>query len=360
MSKLKLALLLWQHRRPIAAVVLTLLAIPVGLATVLAAALASVPLVSDQQIALYAVAAERLPASGIGWEQMIAIDAVRFKQDFAKVTPETIRETAWMFVACGSDDHVEELHYHLPRAWATIMHPVTIGVPSTVSWTLHISEGAPGVTLVNGQDEVVATSSVDPGRYFLRIMPLVPDTRFHLVLTVSPLDLACEGRPLDEVMDQLGFDPTQREMARNMMLAFDEAGQSEFSPKGPYEWPVPGHHTISGPFGVRISPLPPYRVQKHNGVDIPATEGAPIVAAADGEVVHAGSDVGYGLLVRIDHGGFITAYAHLSELSVRDGQTVKQGQRIGLVGSTGSSTGTHLHFEWWERGRHVGPLGKYR
>jgi murein DD-endopeptidase MepM/ murein hydrolase activator NlpD len=84
----------------------------------------------------------------------------------------------------------------------------------------------------------------------------------------------------------------------------------------------------------------------HSGLDISAPAGSPVVATADGIVLHASPDAGYGNEILLDHGdGFATRYGHLSRISVAVGQEVKQGQIIGRVGMTGKTTGPHLHYE---------------
>ena len=114
-------------------------------------------------------------------------------------------------------------------------------------------------------------------------------------------------------------------------------------------WPV--HGPITSPFGMRWGKL-------HPGIDIGASMGTPIQAAAAGRVIVAAYDGGYGNLVVIDHGnGLATAYAHQSRLAVSVGQQVAQGHVIGYVGSTGYSTGPHLHFEVRVNGNPVDPLG---
>lgn len=113
---------------------------------------------------------------------------------------------------------------------------------------------------------------------------------------------------------------------------------------GEFEWPLPGHYKISSKFGYRINPI--YGNQEgHLGTDIPAPNGTEIKAAKDGKVIYSGWINSYGYIVVIDHGKYQTAYAHCSSLIARAGQTVKAGDVISLVGSTGDSTGNHLHFE---------------
>jgi murein DD-endopeptidase MepM/ murein hydrolase activator NlpD len=106
---------------------------------------------------------------------------------------------------------------------------------------------------------------------------------------------------------------------------------------------------ISSIFGERVHPITG-QVSFHQGTDLAAPEGTPVVAAFSGRVEVAGWAGGYGLMVSITHGDtHETRYAHLSEVLVKPGQKIKQGTVIGLVGSTGMSTGPHLHFEIWKR-----------
>lgn len=124
---------------------------------------------------------------------------------------------------------------------------------------------------------------------------------------------------------------------------------------------VPVSATITSGFGWRAHPVirdkDGNKAQRHhNGYDLGAKEGTPIFAAGDGIVEFAGWNKGYGYLTRIEHGGGLsTRYGHQSKLLVSKGQRVKAGQKIGLVGSTGMSTGAHLHFEVRLKGKPVNP-----
>ncbi len=114
-------------------------------------------------------------------------------------------------------------------------------------------------------------------------------------------------------------------------------------------FPLISPSVISSLFGTRVHPVTG-QVRFHQGTDLAAPEGTPVVAAFSGRVEIAGWLGGYGLIVVISHGDtHETRYAHLSEVLVKPGQEVKQGHVIGLVGSTGMATGPHLHFEIWQK-----------
>lgn len=121
----------------------------------------------------------------------------------------------------------------------------------------------------------------------------------------------------------------------------------------PSLWPVRG--AITSHFGKRRSPYGD-DIEMHPGIDIRARQGVPVTAGGDGKVVFAGRDAGYGRLVIVEHAGDIdTFYAHLSAIYVDEGHFVRRGQTLGAVGSTGRSTGAHLHYEVRVAGRPVDP-----
>lgn len=112
-------------------------------------------------------------------------------------------------------------------------------------------------------------------------------------------------------------------------------------------------------FGYRIDPV--YKTPKfHAGMDFSAPTGTPIYATGDGRVVRSGVETGYGKSVRIDHGyGYMTLYAHMSNITARSGQKVKRGDIIGYVGNTGKSVGPHLHYEVHKDGVPINPVNFY-
>ncbi len=113
--------------------------------------------------------------------------------------------------------------------------------------------------------------------------------------------------------------------------------KTAYTPTSRFTWPI--HGAVSSKYGRRWGSF-------HSGIDILGSSGTPIKTAASGKVIYSGIEPGYGKLVIVYHGGgFSTVYAHASKLLVKKGQRVKRGQLVARVGSTGRSTGPHLHFE---------------
>jgi len=124
---------------------------------------------------------------------------------------------------------------------------------------------------------------------------------------------------------------------------------------GQLGWPVSGE--ITSPYGYRVHPIWGTTIY-HSGIDIGVDEGTPVHAADSGVIVWSGWMGGYGYAVVIDHGnGLSTLYGHNSELAVDEGQSVSKGQVVAYAGSTGNSTGPHVHFEVRENGDPVDPMG---
>ena len=125
---------------------------------------------------------------------------------------------------------------------------------------------------------------------------------------------------------------------------------------GVYTWPTPGYSNITSPYGMRLHPILKER-RLHTGVDISAPGGANIVAADDGTVIFVGWNGAYGQTIIVYHGnGKSTLYAHMSAFIAGNGASVNKGEAIGKVGSTGWSTGPHLHFEVRINGSPTDPM----
>ena len=176
-----------------------------------------------------------------------------------------------------------------------------------------------------------------------------PVTEHILHITVSSKSVA-------ELAEEYNFTQDQRDI-------LDELLSDELRPyllalcgvvgDGTLQWPLPGHTYISCHFGE----VDAFGNAGHRGTDIPAPEGTPILAAHSGTVLVSGWNDSYGNQVLLDNGaGLSTRYAHMTKTAVTAGETVTAGQVIGYVGSTGDSTGNHLHFEVMQNGARCNPL----
>lgn len=178
-------------------------------------------------------------------------------------------------------------------------------------------------------------------------------------------ELAKATRAKEDLIDRLMEDEKALEKEHDALNAYAKKIEADIVKlmrnTNPYSggkmaWPVPGRTRISSPYGYRIHPI--FKTKKlHTGIDIPAPTGTNIVAAADGTVIYTGTLGGYGKTVMVDHGGgIVTLYAHNSSITVSKGSSVKRGSTIARAGSTGYSTGPHLHFEVRKNGSYVDPL----
>ena len=159
----------------------------------------------------------------------------------------------------------------------------------------------------------------------------------------------------------------EAEAARKAAEAAKKAAQSKSASSstststvrasGSMVWPCPSYNYISSNYGYRTHPITGKVSSFHKGIDIASGSGNPVLAAASGTVVKSYMSSSYGNYIVISHGGgLMTAYAHLSRRLVSVGDTVSAGQQIGKVGSTGNSTGPHLHFEVYVNGSTVNPM----
>lgn len=184
------------------------------------------------------------------------------------------------------------------------------------------------------------------------------------VAKVEALRLEAESNLVNvrSLLDQINSDIAAAEQQHDSLEADAERLKDEIAAlqdtggtnPGVLAWPVSGR--LSSPYGYRIHPI--YGTKRlHTGIDIAASNGTPIAASGSGKVILAKVFGGYGNAVVIDHGGGLTTlYAHQSRIAVSVGQAVGRGETIGYVGSTGNSTGPHLHFETAEFGNRVDPM----
>ena len=190
-----------------------------------------------------------------------------------------------------------------------------------------------------------------------RVLPIV-FVLLSLSLTVRPLDDRWSAKAMVDIQStehpQVKTLESESRATNNGQQSEKETSRGTVSDihKLPSGWPVQG--CITSRFGTR-------RIGRHTefhpGLDIAVPIGTEVFATADGEVVFAARQSGYGNLVVIDHGnGVTTRYGHLSKISVTSGQQMNRGNAIGLSGSTGRSTGTHVHYEVRENGAPTNPM----
>ncbi len=166
------------------------------------------------------------------------------------------------------------------------------------------------------------------------------------------------------LLKQLEQDATEYEKAleeleqasKELTEMLKKMAESEVKGTGQMIWPTPGYARITSAYGNRIHPIT-RKNSFHTGIDIAISHSKPIVAADSGTVVYAGSYGAYGLVVIVDHGnGISTLYAHTSRVLVDEGEGIAKGQTVALCGTSGLSTGPHLHFEVRLAGDHTNPL----
>jgi murein DD-endopeptidase MepM/ murein hydrolase activator NlpD len=201
--------------------------------------------------------------------------------------------------------------------------------------------------------DTFAKSRADRLRLAFRLAGLTPSSYMPkggslggpLIESKDPRALAAVLDVDEDFADRIQHVATDMSEAR----ALTEAAQSL-----PFARPTVGTQKSSG-FGVRFDPFT-HRPALHSGLDFPGGAMTPIHATAPGVVSFTGQRSGYGNTVEIDHGrGFKTRYAHLAAIAVQVGERVALGERVGGMGSTGRSTGTHLHYEVWVNGRAQNP-----
>ncbi|ANQ53306.1 peptidoglycan-binding protein [Thermosipho affectus] len=158
---------------------------------------------------------------------------------------------------------------------------------------------------------------------------------------------------VDDIKVSNDLKSTYIYVGQKLFVPLDYVGKAFNVYDKDFIWPVFGK--ISSTYGWRMHPIY-HRKSFHTGVDISAPMGTPIFSATNGVVKFAGEYGGYGLAVIVDYGSYDIVYGHMSKICVYKGQSLRRGELIGRVGSTGVSTGPHLHFEVRRNGRHTNPM----
>jgi murein DD-endopeptidase MepM/ murein hydrolase activator NlpD len=203
--------------------------------------------------------------------------------------------------------------------------------------------------------EEAVTVSMEPLDKMFREAGMSPDDLLNSVRK----GYSGQGGPLTPItFSTSGRGPTPEELRANAILGgLDRMNLYRIAAfKLPFAMPVKGSFRWTSGFGYRKDPKG-YGNRMHEGTDMAGAYGTPILATGDGVITHAGWDSGYGRLVKIRHDfGIETRYAHLSQIRVEVGQRVSRGDRIGDMGNSGRSTGTHLHYEVRLGGAAVNPM----
>ncbi|SFO82609.1 Peptidase family M23 [Bradyrhizobium sp. Ghvi] len=218
------------------------------------------------------------------------------------------------------------------------------------------------VRLTNSLDQVerrqvAALNAVEEGMdsRMRRMRSVVSDLGLNLASLEAAVPRGGMGGPFVPVKLTANAGPFEKQLYRINVTRAEMDRLNRTLAQVPYRKPVVGEVEFTSGFGVRSDPFLG-RPAMHTGLDFRAATGDPARVTANGKVVSAGWSGGYGRMVEVDHGnGLSTRYGHLSEINVKVGEIVKIGQVIGLVGSTGRSTGPHLHYETRIDGEAVDP-----
>lgn len=175
-------------------------------------------------------------------------------------------------------------------------------------------------------------------------------------ITANETKIEAAKDELEEAAAEIDAEVARKQRELQALIS---SGQVSFDPGSGWQWPVPGYYTITSTFGNRIHPITG-RPNNHTGTDIGAPGGTPIQSARGGVVTISTYHYSYGNYVVVQHdNGISTLYAHMRSRAVSEGDVVEQGDILGYVGTTGSSTGNHLHLEFRINGTRVDALDYY-
>ena len=205
--------------------------------------------------------------------------------------------------------------------------------------------------LNNLGERVIEKSKLPKEEFKLDVDQNIPSTSIYYPPLIEDVKLPLLNKTVEKVSKQFLNNKNQLEQLEITLNDHHLVNELYISGR-----PILGKGSwISSPFGTRSDPFTG-RLRRHRGVDIAGYTGMPIIAAAAGVVTSSGKRSGYGLMVEINHGsGFITRYAHAKSLIVPVGAVVEKGQKIAVMGSTGRSTGPHVHYEVIKNGRRIDP-----
>jgi murein DD-endopeptidase MepM/ murein hydrolase activator NlpD len=285
--------------------------------------------------------------------------------------------------AGGANNGMGMSYYEIPASAAAedaaILNPLAAdtaleGVPEPSGYSLPqmlfysaytVSEGDTIGEIVRNfglnQDTLISLNNIKNSRLLRIGQVLRIPNQDGILYTVK------DGDTLEAIAEKYRADPRDIQTVNELFSQQVNAGSSLFIPGARLEWtdlqeingdlfiwPVRGY--ITSPYGYRASPFPPGQRQFHTGIDIGSPPGTPIKAAMGGRVSAAGyNDISGNYVVISHHSGYRTLYAHMDVIRVKIGGYVKTGERIGDVGSTGLSTGPHLHFTVYKNGVTVNP-----
>ncbi|WP_245918298.1 peptidoglycan DD-metalloendopeptidase family protein [Leptospira ellinghausenii] len=217
------------------------------------------------------------------------------------------------------------------------------------------------------EEEEVELASLDLPKY-IDVSPVVSNTVVHESGIVVKKYTVQKKDNLSKIARSFSIDVAKLKKANSLSsdqlkvgqvlevpVQVKNASSSRVVLKKIFILPVP-QSRVTSRFGRRVDPFNKYNRVYHSGLDLAAKVGAPVLSAADGEVVFTGRNGGYGNSVTIQHkNGYKTVYAHCSQILVEVGETVKMGRVVALVGRTGTATGAHLHFEVFRNGKIMNP-----
>ena len=288
----------------------------------------------ELQSANDALATRRFALVALGYQVASAKDALKVARVRERAAVERLLFGV-LDAALGQDDTATQALIEPDTSDADPLAPAVTHAPSDVSSLEELGRQLESERKSAHRARVQAQAVVAPLNALL------------VTLTQEASDATAERVAAESaVTSAFGSDSVVRGRSDDItaMLATAQAGQPDPGPFAALAWPIPGAR-LGSPFGVRADPIAG-GFGFHPGIDFDAGSGTPIHAAAAGVVVRAGDCGGYGYCVVIDHGSSIaTVYAHQSELRSQVGDQVDAGEVIGLVGTTGTSTGPHLHYE---------------